>query len=539
MFDVKKNLIKTVYFLDKSPRYTKTKAFFFNLMENSHSQLRAYFDGYMIGLVTLSVFLIIYESKGQFGKMGQLSFSGNFFEQSVVFIFIIEYLLRGWLHSDSRKTILAYHEKVVYLQIPFKLSTILKVIFFEKLAYVRSPLAIIDLLAMLPNYRGWVFLQIFLIFRLIKLLRYSSSIKLFAEVLASKHFELITLAIFMGFLVFISSIAIYLFENSHEGGQVKTIYDAFYWSIVTVSTVGYGDITPKSLGGRLVAISLILSGLGVLSFFTSIIVSAFNDKMHDLRENRTYSLLDKHKDFIIICGYGRVGQEVAQQLHKDKQFFVIIDKNQDRLFLAKKANFLAIHNDATKNEVLLNAGINRGAAAVLCTVGNDVTNVYITLSSRYLNSTIRIIARANRHDNVKKLHQAGANHVIEPFEMAGLLAAEYIGQPVAIEALLGILHEQKQITMDTLLVREGSMLEGITLKEIDFSARKLSLIGVISASSSLHRPHRNQYQVEKQHFFFNPERHFQCRKNDILVVLGRDISIAYFREQIIQSCLKM
>jgi len=539
MFDAKNILIKIAYTLDKSARYTKTKAFFFELMENPHSQLRACFDGYMIGLVTLSVFLIIYESKGQFGKMGQLSFAGNFFEKSVVFIFIIEYLLRGWLYSDSRKTILAYHEKVVYLQIPFKLNTILKVIFFEKLAYVRSPLAFIDFLAMLPNYRGWVFLQIFLIFRLIKLLRYSSSIKLFAEVLASKHFELITLAIFMGFLVFISSIAIYLFENSHEGGQVKNIYDAFYWSIVTVSTVGYGDITPKSLGGRLVAISLILSGLGVLSFFTSIIVSAFNDKMHDLRENRTYALLDKHKDFIIICGYGRVGQEVAQQLYKDKQFFVIIDKNKERIFLAKKARFLAIHDDASKNDVLLNAGINRGAAAVLCTVGNDVANVYITLSSRYLNPVIRIIARANRHDNVRKLYQAGATHVIEPFEMAGLLAAEYIGQPVAIEALLGILHEQKQITMDTLLVREGSMLEGIALMEIDFAARKLSLIGVISASSSVHRQHRNQYQVEKQHFFFNPERHFQCRKNDILVLLGRDVSIAYFREQVIQSCPKM
>jgi voltage-gated potassium channel len=161
----------------------------------------------------------------------------------------------------------------------------------------------------------------------------------------------------------------------------------------------------------------------------------------------------------------------------------------------------------------------------------------MTLSSRYLNPNIRIISRVNHHNNVKKMEQAGADHIIQPFQIAGLLAAEYVGQPVAVEAILGILQERKHILMDTVVVYEGSMLEGKNIMEIGFEQRKLSLVGIIS-TNELHQKHRNRYHVLHQHFYFNPEKHFICRKNDILVVLGREMSIEYFREQIEKSRLK-
>ena len=462
----------------------------------------------------------------------------SFFEQIIVAIFIVEYLLRIWLYSDSHLLVIKEYEKTDYLGIPFSLFKMTHKVIIKKLEYVFSLFAIIDLLAILPSYRPLRILRILLIFRLFKLFRYSNSIKVFSDVIASKRFELITLAIFFGFLVFIASIAIYLFENTASGGHIRHLYDAFYWSVVTISTVGYGDITPQTVGGRLVTVALILTGLGVLSFFTSIIVSAFNDKMLTLRENKTYAELSRLNNFVIICGFGRVGQEVAEQFQRDKQSFIVIDKDENNIYLAKQKQYLAIQDDASKNSVLLSAGINNGAKSILCVTGNDVVNVYITLTSRYLNAEILIISRANKKENERKLYQAGATHVIQPFEIAGLLAAEFAGQPVAFEAIFGILQGQNEVIMDTIKVSSHSLLENKNIGDLGLRDRKLTLFGVISCNH-LHQKHRSHFQLKNQHFYFNPEHHFTLETEDILVVLGRQYSIEHFQDQIKQSRLKL
>jgi len=523
-----------VYFacaLKRSSHYRNTKLFFYNLLENSDSRLKSYFDVFMICLVLLSVFLLIYEVDTQLTKIDML------FEHTLIILFIIEYLLRAWLYNDVHKIILEHYEKARYLDIPFRLGKAARLILAKKVEYIFTPLAVIDLLAILPSYRPLSVLRVLLIFRLLKLFRYFKSLNLFAEVLESKRFELYTLAIFLGFLVFIGSTGIYLFEHPTNSEQVSNLFDAAYWSIVTVSSVGYGDIAPQTTGGRLVAMALILTGLGVLSFVISIIVAAFSDKMHDLRENRIYAELKRYESFVIICGFGRVGLHIARQLEKHKQHFVIIDKNEANALKARRLGYLVIHADASKNEVLKNAGINKRAAAVLCTTGDDVVNVYITLTSRHLNPAIRIISRANSQDNVKKLYQAGVNNVIQPFEIAGMVVAEYIGQPVAFEAILGIIREEKEFIMETLCVHSGSVVDGAKIADIGFEKRKLMLVGVISANPE-HRKHKNSYQVKNQHFYFNPEQYFVLRAGDLLVVLGREYGIDYFRDQIEQSRLK-
>jgi len=280
-----------------------------------------------------------------------------------------------------------------------------------------------------------------------------------------------------------------------------------------------------------------LSGVGVLSFFISIVVTAFNEEIQELRENTVYAELNRYKRFVIICGFGRVGQHIARQLHKDKQHFVVLDINEEHVFRAKQLGYLVIHADASKNDVLKNAGISNGASAVLCVTGDDVTNVYIALTSRHLNADIQIISRANSQENVKKLYQAGSNNVIQPFEMAGMLVAEYIGQPAAFEAILGILHEESHILMETLPVQAGCFVDGKTVSEIDFNQRKLLLLGIISAHPPTSAKHKASYLLKNQHFYFNPEQYFQCRAGDLLVVLGRTHSIGRFREQFEKSRL--
>ncbi|MFA5923001.1 MAG: NAD-binding protein [Methylococcaceae bacterium] len=524
-------IVYFAYFLKSSPHYRNTKLFFYNLLDNPDSRTKSYFDVVMICLVLFSVFLLIYEVDTQLTGIEML------FEHVLVVLFIIEYLLRAWLYNDVHKIILEHYENARYLNSPFRLGKVARLILAKKIEYIFTPLAVVDLLAILPSYRPLSILRVLLIFRLFKLFRYFKSMNLFAEVLDNKRFELYTLAIFLGFLIFIGSTGIYFFEHPTNSEQVGNLFDAAYWSIVTVSSVGYGDIAPQTTGGRLVAMALILTGLGVLSFFISIIVSAFSDRMHDLRENRIYAELKRYESFVIICGFGRVGRHIAMQLEKHRQHFVVIDSKEVNALKARRLGYLVIHADASKNEVLINAGIKNRATAVLCTTGDDVVNVYITLTSRHLNPDIRIISRANNQDNIKKLYQAGADNVIQPFEIAAMVVAEYIGQPVAFEAILGIIREEKQFIMETLCVSSESFINGMKISEIDFEHRKLMLVGVISANP-VHRKHKNSYKVKNQHFYFNPEPYFVLRAEDLLVVLGRDVGINYFRDQIEKKPIK-
>ncbi|MDD1608571.1 MAG: TrkA-N domain-containing protein [Methylococcaceae bacterium NSP1-2] len=516
------------YILKRSLRYRRMKQFFYDLLENSDSPFKSYFDMFMICLVMTSVFLLIYEVNSELNEVD------IWFERGIIALFVWEYLLRVWLCNDSHKIFLDYYEKTRYLTIPFRLREGLWLVFRQKLAYMLTPLALIDLLAIISIYRPLQILRIFLIFRLLKLFRYFNNIKLFADVLASKRFELYTLLIFLGFLIFIGTISIYLLEHRDNGKQIGDLFDALYFTIVTVATVGFGDISPKTGGGRLVAIAMIFSGIGVLAFFTSIIVAALSEKVQELRDQKTHTELNRYSNFVIICGFGRVGQHIATQLEKDKQHFVIIDNNEERILKAKRRGYLAIHADASRNKILKSAGINNKATAVLCTTGSDVINVYITLTSRHLNPTIRIISRANHQENIKKLYQAGANDVLQPFEIAGLVVAEYIGQPVAFEAILGIINEEKNFIMEALCVNAGCFIDGTRLADIDFEQRKLMLVGIIS-THALHRNHKNRYPIKDQHFYFNPAKYFELQANDLLVLLGKEVSINYFRHQIESS----
>lgn len=522
-------IVAGAYGLKVSRHYRHAKLFFHDLLEHPDSRLKIYFDRIMTGLVIVSVLLLIFRTDMP------LTALDNRIERIITLVFIGEYLLRVWLVHDSHDIVIRHYETARYLGVPFRWASAVSEIAAAKLNYLLSPMALIDLLAILPSYEPQPIWRFFIVFRLLKLFRYFRSLKLFTEVLAIKQFELLTLAVFLSFIVFIGSTAVYLFEKPGGNHQVNTLFDAVYFALVTVSTVGYGDITPHTTGGRIVAIMLILSGLAVFSLLISIIVSAFNDKMKDMREHRAYQQIKRYKNFVIICGFGRVGEHIAARLAKDRQTFVVIDIDADNTDKAKQLGYQTLQADASQNQVLINAGINNpGICGVLCTTGNDVINVYITLTSRHLNPDVRIISRANKQDNVKKLYQAGANDVIQPFEIAALVAAEYIGQPVAFEAIFGILRQERQFIMEAVKVKPNSMVDNACIADLHFKQRKLILIGVVS-SNPLHQIHKNRYRISHQHFYFNPEPHFALQAGDLLVLLGRDISIDHFRAAIRQS----
>lgn len=511
------------YHLEGSPGYKRWKNFFYNLLVNPRSRVRPFFDMSMMALVTLSVFLYIYET-----KHGDSLF-GEYFEYFAVGVFCVEYLLRLWLHDDSHKIVIEQYEKAEFLNLPFRLWPAFWCILRRKWQYARTPFAIIDLLAILPVYRPLRILRVFILLRLFKLFRYAHSFNEFVRVLSEKRFELYTLAFFLGFVLLTSSSAMYVFEGEVEGGQIRDFSDALYWSFVTLFTVGYGDITPQTPEGRIITYLLVISGVGLVAFLTSLLIAAFAEKMDELREHRVYAESEKLKDLIVVCGYGRMGQVVVQKLEEDGARFVIIDRDRDRVSLAKKRGFLAILGDASSNEILVKLGIRDQVSTVLSLTGDDVLNVYITLTARYLNPRLNIISRASKPESARKLEQAGANYVIQPFEVVGLTVAEYVGQPVAFEAVYGMAGGDKHSRIEAVMVLEGSALAGANVGDIRFDEIRLILFGVIGVPHDS-RENRSGYNLRSRFFYFNPSDDFQLRADDILVVFGHEYSIAHFKE---------
>lgn len=517
-------LVQRCYALQDSARYKKTKQFFFDLLENPHAPVRPFFDVGMILLVLASVFLLIYDVKNDLGPFGEI------FERIAVSIFLAEYLLRLWLYNDSHLIVIEHYERAEFTHAPFRLGPALREVLAKKWDYMTTPLAVIDLLAIIPSYRPLRFLRIFLLFRLFKLFRYARSINQFAQALSEKRFEFQILFFFLVFVVFSAASIIYIFEARGEGGEIDSFFDGIYWALVTLSTVGYGDITPHTQEGRFVTLVLILCGIGVLAFTTSIVVAAFSEKLPEVRRNRVFTEVEKRGNHTILCGFGRVGQVVAEQLDRDREHFVIVDPGGDKVIAARQRGYLAIEGGAQDQALLENLGVQQQARRILCLTDDDVTNVYITLMARHLNPDIEIISRANREESVGKLVQAGANHTIMPFKVMGLIAGEYAGQPVAFEAIYGIFSGEEDIGLETIPVHAGSILEGRTIGDIDFRGQRLILFGVISGLGRRSPEVEAFYDLAGSSFLFNPGQGMVLQANDILVVFGHQFSLFHFKD---------
>jgi len=519
-------VIRAAYWLEESQRYRKVKRAAYDLLENPHSTIRPYFDFFMMMLVLTSVFVLLYDVRHQLGHWAVK------FENLVVVIFIIEYLARLWVYDDIHRHVIEVYEESELINEPFRVSRALREILRSKWAYVSSPLAIIDLLAIIPSYRPLRILRLFLLFRLFKLFRYAQNIQEFGSVLREKQSELFTLLTLLLFILVIGSSAIYLFESSSHGGEVHGFFEGIYWALVTLSTVGYGDITPQTFEGRLVTMVLILSGIGVISFFTSIVVSAFQEKLGEVRDRQVLGQLQKKKDYTVICGHGRVGQVVAGYLHQDHQPFVVIDENREVVMAARRRGYLAVHGKAQRLGMLRKLGVGRNARRILCLTGDDVVNVYITLTARQLDEKIEIISRANHHRTMKKLMLAGASHAVEPFKVVGLIAGEYIGQPVAFEAVQGILMGQEEIALEAVRVPRGSWLDGRRVEEAPLEELRLILFGVITPLERESDHVRHHYDLRAHRFQFNPGADFVLLGEDMLLVFGHRYSILRLRHRL-------
>ena len=249
--------------------------------------------------------------------------------------------------------------------------------------------------------------------------------------------------------------------------------EALYMTFITISTVGFQEVEPLSPAGRIFTIVLILSGIAVIAtganfIFSSIIQGTFREVF---RRQGMEKKLAKISNHFIVCGYGAIGEDITQEFIRAGQVFVLIEKQEDVLdrFAQENPEQLYIHGDATHDEILKIAGIER-AQGVVAVIGNDVDNLYICLTARSLNPKLRIISRAIESASVDKLKKAGADYVFAPEKIGAIHLAAAALRPTVMSFLDTILRGQKlNLMLDEVTVNANSPLAGKTLKQAEIS----------------------------------------------------------------------
>ena len=266
-----------------------------------------------------------------------------------------------------------------------------------------------------------------------------------------------------------------------------TWFDAFYMTVITIATVGYGEVAPLSHAGKLFTAFLIITSFGTFAYAVSsitkfVIDGEFNEFFKNRKLNAT---IDKISDHVIICGYGRNGRQAAQVLKKHHKRFVVIENSAVLTStLNHKFSELVITGDSTQDEVLIKAGILR-AKAIITTLPVDADNLFIVLSARNLNKNLTIISRASEDNSDTKLKIAGANNVIMPDKVGGAHMASLVMKPDVMEFIDHITAEGgENISLEEISFdRIPDELKNKTLKDLEIRNRSgANIIGYKTAT---------------------------------------------------------
>ena len=263
--------------------------------------------------------------------------------------------------------------------------------------------------------------------------------------------------------------------------------DALWMVLITISTIGYGEVAPLTPAGRLVTVLIVGGGLIVVQLTIQRILGLKDSGyFRRLREFRIHRMLESLQDHVILCGYGRIGQEIAAQLQRDQAPLVVIENDPDRRDVAELNGLQVLQADATLDETLIDAGLGRCRSLVAALPG-DAANLYVVLSARGLQPSCRLIARANSDEAATKLRLAGASAVVSPYVAGGRVMAASAMRPLALdfmELLAGSDYEieEFQLSHDPALLRS---VEGRSLAELRLGRRSGALVLAIRVKGRL------------------------------------------------------
>ncbi|MEN8905132.1 MAG: potassium channel family protein [Clostridiales bacterium] len=212
-----------------------------------------------------------------------------------------------------------------------------------------------------------------------------------------------------------------------------SFYESFYMTVITITTVGFGETKPLSDLGRIFTIFLIFIGLGTAATFATMLTKGLIDK--ELRSyfgtNKLRRQIEKMENHYIICGFGNIGRTIADTFKNHKIPFIVVELAEDACEIAQKSGYLYINGNATEDAILVNAGIKK-SSGLITVLNHDSDNLFVSLAARELNQNIFIISRGSEANTEKRILRAGANMVVYPLKLGGeqiahIVAQKYIG----------------------------------------------------------------------------------------------------------------
>lgn len=296
------------------------------------------------------------------------------------------------------------------------------------------------------------------------------------------------------------------------------LLDSLYMTIITLSTVGYGEVHNVGPGGRIFTVLLIIFGVSIITYIVSLVVETLvaGEIRSALGRRKVDKKIKSLKDHYIICGYGRIGSIICKGLSARSIPLVVIERDEQVREELEQDGILYLEGDATNEETLLEAGIE-SAKGLVSVVSLDAENLYICLTARGLNPRLYILTRAEDEVSERKLLRAGANNVILPYMVGGRRMVQAIIRPTMSDFLESAIHDEStELNIEEVTVGAQSSLMGLTLIESGIRQNMdIIVIGIKQKDGTM---------------IFNPSSQTKIESGDTLIAMGRNRDLETLRK---------
>ena len=319
------------------------------------------------------------------------------------------------------------------------------------------------------------------------------------------------------------TVGYYVIEGDQPGGEPWTLTDSLYMTVITITTVGYGEVHQLSVEGRQFTIVLLFFSMITAGYSaTTVIAFIFEGQILQLmRGRRMERKISRMRDHYIICGCGVVGKEVAMEFRREGVPFLIIERNPEESELGRDEDVIFLQGDAEDDETLLEAGIEH-AKGLVAALRQDEANVFVVLTARQLNPNLMIVARAAEQRTVGKLERAGANRVISPYEIAGRRIASVVLRPSVVNFLdVAMEQHNMSIRMEEVHIGPNSLMVGKALRESGIGKHTSAIILGINGPDGILRSDESEEKSLAS---------IVLQANDVLIAMGNDEQIKNLRD---------